>query len=77
MGILNYYKRYLEKRSKKENDAKRQEIQDEIRIILKNNALWLVVSGEAIYKVNDTDTAEQIIKKTQEVFNTAKEYKKL
>lgn len=77
MGIWNYYKRYVEKRVAKEDDARRQEIQDDIRIVLKNNALWLVVGDEAVYKANNSDTAEDIIKKTKEIFNVAKEYKEL
>ncbi len=77
MGIWDYYKRYVEKRVAKEDDARRQEIQDDIRIVLKNNALWLVVGDEAVYKVNNSDTAEDIVKKTKEIFNVAKEYKEL
>lgn len=77
MGIWNYYKRYIEKRVAKEDDARRQEIQNDIRIVLKNNVLWLVVGDEAVYKVNNSDTAEDIIKKTKEIFNVAKEYKEL
>ena len=77
MGIWNYYKRYVEKRVAKEDDARRQEIQNDIRIVLKNNVLWLVVGDEAIYKVNNSDTAEDIINKTKEIFNVAKEYKEL
>lgn len=77
MGIWNYYKRYVEKRVAKEDDARRQEIQNDIRIVLKNNVLWLIVGDEAIYKVNNSDTAEDIIKKTKEIFNVAKEYKEL
>ena len=77
MGIWNYYKRYVEKRVAKEDDARRQEIQNDIRIVLKNNVLWLVVGDEAVYKANNSDTAEDIIKKTKEIFNVAKEYKEL
>lgn len=77
MGIWDYYKRYVEKRVAKEDDARRQEIQNDIRIVLKNNILWLVVGDEAVYKVNNSDTAEDIIKKTKEIFNVAKEYKEL
>ena len=77
MGICDYYKHYVEKRVAKEDDARRQEIQNDIRIVLKNNALWLVVGNEAVYKANNSDTAEDIIKKTKEIFDVAKEYKEL
>ena len=77
MGLLNFYKNWMSNRSEKEKVCLRQEIKNEIRIVLRNDILWLVVGDEAIYKVNSTDTAEQIINRAKEVFNTAKEYKKL
>lgn len=67
----------MSSRTEKEKRCLRQEIQNEIRIVLRKDTLWLVVGGEAIYKVDKNDTAEQIITKAKEVFNTAKEYKEL
>ena len=77
MGIFNVYRKWENKRTEKERVVLRQEIQDEIQIDLRNNTLWLVVGGEAIYKVKQEDTAESIIKRAEEVFATAKEYKEL
>ena len=77
MGLLNFYRHWMSSRTEKEKSCLRQEIQNEIRIVLHKDTLWLVVGGEAIYKVNNNDTAEQIITKAKEVFNTAKEYKEL
>lgn len=77
MGLINFYRKWTSNRDEKEKRDKRQEIQDEIKIVLRKDSIWLVVNGEAVYKANDTDTAGQIVKKAQEIFSIAKEYKEL
>lgn len=77
MVLIELYKRWTSNRSEKEKQNRRQEIQDEIKIALLKDSIWLVVGGVAVYKANDSDTAEQIVKKANEIFNTAKDFKEL
>ena len=77
MGLIDFYKRWTSNRTEKEKQNKRQEIQDEIKIALLKDSIWLVVGGVAVYKANDSDTAEQIVKKANEIFKTAKDFREL
>lgn len=77
MGLIDFYKRWTSNRSEKEKQNRRQEIQDEIKIALLKDSIWLVVGGVAVYKANDSDTAEQIVKKANEIFKTAKDFREL
>lgn len=77
MKIFDYYRQWRKKRAEEERNNRRQEIQDEIRIKLDRDSLWLMVGNEAIYKANDSDTAAEIVKKAQAVYQTAREYKEL
>lgn len=77
MKIFDYYRQWRKKRAEEERNNRRQEIQDEIRIKLDRDSLWLMVGNEAIYKASDSDTAAEIVCKAQEVYQTAKEYKEL
>lgn len=77
MGLIDLYKRWTSNRSEKEKQNRRQEIQDEIKIDLLKDSIWLVVGGVAVYKANDSDTAEQIVKKANEIFKTAKDFREL
>lgn len=77
MGLIDLYKRWTSNRSEKEKQNRRQEIQDEIKIALLKDSIWLVVGGVAVYKANDSDTAEQIVKKANEIFKTAKDFREL
>lgn len=77
MKIFDYYRQWRKKRAEEERNNRRQEIQDEIRIKLDRDSLWLMVGNEAIYKASDSDTAAEIVRKAQEVYQTAKEYKEL
>ena len=72
MGLLTAYRKWRMKHNEKENKVQCQIIQDEIRIVLKNKSIWITVSGEAVYKVQPDETAESIVKKAEEVYNTAK-----
>ena len=77
MWLINLYKRWTSNRSEKEKQNRRQEIQDDIKIALLKDSIWLVVGGVAVYKANDSDTAEQIVKKANEIFKTAKDFREL
>lgn len=77
MWLIDFYKRWTSNRSEKEKQNRRQEIQDEIKIALLKDSIWLVVGGVAVYKANDSDTAEQIVKKANEIFKTAKDFREL
>lgn len=77
MGLIDFYKRWTSNRTEKEKQNRRQEIQDEIKIALLKDSIWLVVGGVAVYKANDSDTAEQIVKKANEIFKTAKDFREL
>lgn len=77
MGLIDLYKRWTSNRTEKEKQNRRQEIQDEIKIALLKDSIWLVVGGVAVYKANDSDTAEQIVKKANEIFKTAKDFREL
>lgn len=77
MKIFDYYRQWRHRRAEEEKRNRRQEIQDEIRIKLDRDSLWLMVGNEAIYKASDSDTAAEIVKKAQEVYQVAKEYKEL
>lgn len=77
MGLIDLYKRWTSNRSEKEKQNRRQEIQDDIKIALLKDSIWLVVGGVAVYKANDSDTAEQIVKKANEIFKTAKDFREL
>ena len=77
MGLIDFYKRWTSNRTEKEKQNRRQEIQDEIKIDLLKDSIWLVVGGVAVYKANDSDTAEQIVKKANEIFKTAKDFREL
>ena len=66
MKIFDYYRQWRKKRA-----------EEEIRIKLDRDSLWLMVGNEAIYKANDSDTAAEIVKKAQAVYQTAREYKEL
>lgn len=77
MGLIDFYKRWTSNRSEKEKQNRRQEIQDDIKIALLKDSIWLVVGGVAVYKANDSDTAEQIVKKANEIFKTAKDFREL
>ena len=77
MRIFDYYRQLRNKRTEEEKRNRRQEIQDEIRIKLDRDSLWLMVGNEAIYKASSSDTAAEIIQKAQEVYRVAKEYKEL
>lgn len=77
MKIFDYYRQWRNKRTEEEKRNRRQEIQDEIRIKLDRDSLWLMVGNEAIYKASGSDTAAEIIQKAQEVYQVAKEYKEL
>ena len=77
MWFINLYKRWTFNRSEKEKRYKRQEIQDEINISLRKDSIWLVVCGVAVYKANENDTAGQIVRKANEIFSTAKDFREL
>lgn len=77
MGLIDLYKRWTSNRTEKEKQNRRQEIQDDIKIALLKDSIWLVVGGVAVYKANDSDTAEQIVKKANEIFKTAKDFREL
>lgn len=77
MGLIDFYKRWTSNRTEKEKQNRRQEIQDDIKIALLKDSIWLVVGGVAVYKANDSDTAEQIVKKANEIFKTAKDFREL
>ena len=77
MGLIDFYKRWTSNRTEKEKQNRRQEIQDEIKIALLKDSIWLVVGGVAVYKAKDSDTAEQIVKKANEIFKTAKDFREL
>lgn len=77
MGLIDLYKRWTSNRTEKEKQNRRQEIQDDIKITLLKDSIWLVVGGVAVYKANDSDTAEQIVKKANEIFKIAKDFREL
>ena len=53
MGLIDFYKRWTSNRTEKEKQNRRQEIQDEIKIALLKDSIWLVVGGVAVYKAKN------------------------
>lgn len=77
MGILNKWKELRNKRKVEIKELRRKELSDEVQVILKQDAIWIMVNSQAVYKTKPEDTVKRVLEKVKEYKNAILEYNNL
>lgn len=72
MGII---KNFIERLKERERENQRKMIQASVEIKLKDETLWIMVNGCAVYKADKNESVEKVIQRINEFKQTAIEYK--
>lgn len=69
-NILKLYSNYKSKKEQQQKERSKKELSQVFKVSERNGSIYLMCSGNAVYKANDTDTVNDLLKKLEEMRNS-------